>query len=221
MHYRNHFPRLVLRSQIELQTLPDRISVRPIAAGHRFIDDGDPGSVDGTRWIIEKEQSSGSVKASRERVVLLRWLNRIPKQFDAYFRELWRASFGKPKPSAEDAERLEPSVRELLRFYTRIVELLPRAFEATKPSDRAKSFFSETFPAFQREAAALFRASRTLTSGLDAPCTDGSRIAVTFSALYSAVEVPGHLEILRMAAEEICIQFPVEEVEESCREPLS
>jgi hypothetical protein len=168
-----------------------------------------------TRWVAEKQKLSVAADSHREHVVLLKWLDRIPQQFDDYFRELWRAGFGRTKPPEEDADRLDRGVRELLRFYTRIVEILPQAFAQTNPSEQERGCFDEVFPAFQREATACFEASRTLRTGMMVPCSDGSKTQVGFQTLYSALEVSEHLRILRMAAEEIVIQFPIEQVEQA------
>jgi hypothetical protein len=173
-----------------------------------------------TRWIAEKQQALGPDSSRRERIVLLKWLGRISEQFDDYFRELWRLGFGKDRPPPEETDRLEERTRELLRPYTVIVQKLPSMFTETKPSGSARGCFSEVFPAFKREATACFEASRTLIHGRDAPCTDGSRFPISFHMLYEALEVKEHLRILRMAAEELIIQFPIDEVEESRREPL-
>ena len=140
-------------------------------------------------------------------------------QFDEYFRELWRLGYG-AKPPPEETHHLEEKMRELLRLYSRIVDKLPGMFAETKPSERERGCFSEVFPAFKREATACFEASRTLINGVDASCTDGSRMSISFATLYQALEVQEHLQILRMATEELVIQFPVDEVEESRREPL-
>jgi len=174
-----------------------------------------------TRWVSEKQQSLGSADRRRERLTLLRWVERIPQQFDDYFTTLWRAGFGKPRPPADEVEGLDREMREVLGLYTRIVELLPTAFEETRPSKRERGCFDEVFPAFQREATACFSASRTLITGFAAPCSDGSRREIGFSTLYSALEVQEHLRILRMAAEEIVNQFPVDEVEDSRRDRAS
>ena len=172
-----------------------------------------------TRWVSQKQESLGLVEARRERVTLLHWLGRIPSEFDDYFAELWRAGFGNARPPTKEAERLEKSVRELLRFYTRIRELLPEAFVQTKPSERERGCFDEVFTAFQREATECFEASRTLMNASTAKRVDGSQMDISFSTLYSALEVTEHLRILRMAAEEIVIQFPVDEVEEVKHDP--
>jgi hypothetical protein len=156
-----------------------------------------------------------SAASRKERIALLKWLDRIPDQFDAYFDELWHLGFGKDRLPAGEADRLGERVRELHRFYTRIVQKLPGIFEQTQPGERERSCFDEVFSAFKREATACFQASRTLISGFDAPCTDGSWVPITFSTLYSALEVREHLKILRMATEEILIQFPIDEVEEA------
>ncbi len=156
-----------------------------------------------------------SAASRKERIALLKWLDHIPDQFDAYFDELWHLGFGKDRPPSGEADRLGERVRELLRFYTRIVEKLPGIFKQTEPSERERGCFDEVFPAFKREATACFQASRTLMSGFDAPCTDGSRFPISFCSLYSALDVREHLKILRMAAEEILIQFPIDEVEEA------
>src|SRR5215831_358125 len=160
-----------------------------------------------TRWVGEKQNLSVAAGSHREHVVLLKWLDRMPQQFDDYFRELWRAGFGKGKPAAEDDDRLDRGILELLRSYTSIVQILPEAFAQTNPSERERGCFDEVFPAFQREASACFEASRTLRSGMMLPCRDGSKIPAGFQTLYSALEVSEHLRILRMAAEEIVIQF--------------
>ena len=71
--------------------------------------------------------------------------------------------------------------------------------------------------AFKREAEACFEASRMLIDGVQIPSTDGTRVPVTFRTTYSALEVDEHLRILRMAADELGIRFPVDEVEEAER----
>jgi hypothetical protein len=77
----------------------------------------------------------------------------------------------------------------VLTLFTRIIEALPRAFAQTKPSERERGCFGEVYPAFEREATVCFKASRTLMTGLTAKCTDGSLMDVSFSTLYSALEV--------------------------------
>ena len=173
-----------------------------------------------TRWITEKQKRLGSTSSRRERIAVLKWLARIPEQFDAYFRELWRLGFGKDRLPSLQRDRMEERMRELLRLYTRVVEKLPGAFAQIDHSERERGCFAEVFPALQREATACFEASRTLVNGLDVQATDGSRLSITFSTAYSALEVSEHLRILRMAAEELVIQFPIDEVEESQREQL-
>ena len=155
--------------------------------------------------------------ARRERIAVLRWLKRLPDEFDAYFRELGRIGFGKHRPPEQEADRLHEQARGLLRSYTRIVETLPEMFRQVGPSEGDRGLFSEVFPAFKREAEACFHASRTLIDGVQMPSTDGSRVPITFSMTYSALEVGEHLRILRMAAEELGIRFPVDEVEEAER----
>jgi hypothetical protein len=154
----------------------------------------------------------------RERIVLLRWLGRIPDEFDAYFRSLWQVGFGKNRVPPGETEKLETKVRLLLRDYTRIIEKLPEMFAQGGPSEREKGCFAEVFPAFQRECTECFAASRVLLGGLSVPTADGKQSPVPFSMAYSALEVQEHLRILRMAAEELIIQFPVDEVEEARRE---
>jgi hypothetical protein len=168
-----------------------------------------------TRWVAEKQQSLGSASSRRERVVLLKWLQRVPEQYENYFVELWRLGFGKDRPPSEETDSLEEARRELVGLYTTIVQKLPGMFAETKPSEIERGCFSEVFPAFKREATACFEASRTLINGRDAPCTDGSRIPISFHMLYEALEVSEHLRILRMAVGELIRQFPVDEVEES------
>ena len=173
-------------------------------------------------------QSDASARAAvkrpsrpRERITLLRWLGRIPDDFDAYFLALWQAGLGKERIAPEDVDRLERNVGTLIRDYRRIIEKLPDIFEQTGPSDRERQFFTEVFPSFQRRCAACFEASRTLISGLNAPTTDGKSVRVPFSMLYDVLEVQEHLKVLRLAAEEIIIQFPVDEVDEARREPTT
>lgn len=170
-----------------------------------------------TRWLAERQHSSASPEARRERIALLRWLARMPDQFDSHFREIWRLGFGGNRVSAKYEHELETAGRELVTLYTRIVDKLPDAFAETKPSDREQGCFNEVFPAFRREAEACFQASRVLVNGLEADTPSGSRVPIPFSVTYQAV-VPEHLRILRMAAENIVILFPVNEVEQA-RQP--
>jgi hypothetical protein len=155
----------------------------------------------------------------RERIALLRWLNRTPGDFETYFKDLWRAGYGKDKISPAEVDSLETRVRVLIRDYTRIVEKLPGAFEQTDPSEQEKACFAEVLPALQRECDACFMASRQLIGGLSAPTSGDQSVPVPFSILYSALEVSEHLRILRMAAEELVILFPIDDVDEARREP--
>jgi hypothetical protein len=155
--------------------------------------------------------------ARRERIAVLRWLKRLPDEFESHFRELWRIGIGKHRPPEEEADRLHEQRRGLLRSCTCIEEKLPEMFRQVGPSEQDRALFSEVSPAFKREAEACFHASRTLINGVQLPSTDGSRVPITFSMTYSALEVGEHLRILRMAADELGIRFPVDEVEEAER----
>ena len=73
-------------------------------------------------------------------------------------------------------------------------------------------------PHTHQRAREALAASRVLLGGLSVPTADGKQSPVPFSMAYSALEVQEHLRILRMAAEELIIQFPVDEVEEARRE---
>jgi hypothetical protein len=149
----------------------------------------------------------------RERLVLLKWVARIPDDFEAYFRALWAAGFAKKQIPAAEVDTLEKKVRALMGDSSRIIDKLPDAFEQTNPSPREKSCFDEVFPAFRRECAACFEASRHLMTGLCAPVEGGGSVQIPFSMLYSSLEVQEHLRILRMCAEELMNQFPVDDVE--------
>lgn len=153
-----------------------------------------------------------------ERVALLRRLGRLPEDFDAYFSALWQAGFGKERILAEHVGSLETRRRALVRDYSLIIEKLPDAFADAAPSEREKGQFAEVFPALQRECAACFEASRTLVGGLSVSTGQGEPKSIPFSMLYSALEVREHLRVIRMAAEELVIQFPLDEVEEARRE---
>jgi hypothetical protein len=149
----------------------------------------------------------------RERLALLMWVARIPDGFEVYFRDLWAAGFGNDPIPTVEVHALERKVRALMGDSVRIIEKLPDTFEQTDPSPREKSCFAEVFPAFRRECNACFEASRHLLNGFSAPVGGGGSIRVPFATLYSSLEVQEHLRILRMCAEELINQFPVDDVE--------
>jgi hypothetical protein len=168
-----------------------------------------------TRWMAEKQESSMSADARRARIVLLSWLWRMSDECDGHSRELWRLGSGGSGVSSDQQDHLATVTRELLGRCTPIVEKLPAALAETKPSDREQRCFAEAFPEFSREANACFEAFRKLVSDIGTPTTDGSRVAIPFSITYQELELPEHLRALRMAAEKLVNQFPVDEVEDA------
>ena len=184
-------------------------------AARRLLDLKHVLGVEGATRPSDGSTISGRKKLTRrrERLVLLKWVARIPDDFEAYFRTLWAAGFGKKQIPAAEVDTLEKKVRALMGDSSRIIDKLPEAFEQTNPSPREKLCFAEVFPAFRRECASCFEASRNLMTGLCAPVEGGGSVQVPFSMLYSSLEVEQHLRILRMCAEELMNQFPVDDVE--------
>jgi hypothetical protein len=110
-----------------------------------------------TRWFASKNVARESGGAAEERVVLLKWLARIPQQFDEYFDKLRRLGYGKTRPPDDATEEMEQGVRDLMRFYRRIADKLPSAFAQTRPghaSERALTRY------FRRSSARPKSASR-------------------------------------------------------------
>jgi len=167
------------------------------------------------RWIAEKQRSKGSPEARRQRVVLLKWLASIPQKFVDYFHDLFRSGYAKDRLPSQDMERLEKNGFELITEYSHIVRLLPAAFEQTDPSETNRAFFDEVFPSMKERAEACFKAQRAMFSGVTVKSSDGSTRSVSLTMIYSALEVEDHLKTLRIAAEEIVRQFPIDEIEEA------
>jgi hypothetical protein len=164
----------------------------------------------------------------QQRITLIKWLNEIPDRMDSYLNKIWQLGYGTESLSPEELARrrgeldcMDSEIRSIVRFYTRLVQMLPDLFLQTAPRESKQGMFSEVFPAFKREAEACFSAERTLKSAIDkgffVPVSDGSQGRVPFSLLYSSVGVSDHARIFRLAAESITDLFPIDEVEEARR----
>ena len=97
------------------------------------------------------------VPTAAPRIALLKWVARIPDDFDAYFRALWAAGYGKEQIPAAEVDTLAKKVRALMGDSSRIMDKLPDMFEQTAPSPREKLCFAEDLPAFGRGVRSLLR----------------------------------------------------------------